>query len=107
MDPTDRRHDARVAARLAVKFADKSDAARALRAYSLNLSVGGLCLRTKRSYTIGEPIQLALDAGEETFRLEGTVAWVRHEAIGVRFVNLAPADRDRLAKLVAALRLSG
>ena len=43
----ERRKDLRAPARIEVRFREASQAALAFRAYSLNFSVGGLCLRTR------------------------------------------------------------
>ncbi len=48
-----RRGEERVSARFEVHFNHAQEAARALRAYSLNISAGGLCLRTRRAYDVG------------------------------------------------------
>lgn len=100
----DRRQFERVSARIEVRFGHPSDAARALRAYSLNLSVGGLCLRTQRRYELGEILRLELDAQSESFVLKGVVAWVRDGTIGVRFQEVSDDDRDRLTRLVTTFQ---
>jgi uncharacterized protein (TIGR02266 family) len=104
--PPNRRIEERVAARFEVRFAQEQDAARALRAFSLNLSSGGLCLRTRRSYEVGTQVRLAMVIGGEAFDLQGTIAWVREEdeAIGVRFVNMRDADRARLQLVLGSLK---
>lgn len=99
----DRRRDARVAARIEVRFNEVSDAAKALRAYSLNFSAGGLCLKTQRAYAIGTPLRLSLTVEGEAFDLLGVVAWVRGPAIGVRFQDVTPPERERLERLAGAL----
>ena len=95
----------RVTARFDVRFGRVEDAARALRAYSVNASAGGLCIRTQRGYAVGQRVHVELDAGGEHFALQAVVAWVRDEdeAIGVRFVDMADADRQRLQRVLAAL----
>jgi uncharacterized protein (TIGR02266 family) len=100
---SDRRTDERVTARFDVRFQDVQDAARALRAYSLNLSAGGLCLRTQRSHDVGSRVRLRMTVDGEDFELQGLVAWVRDdaEAIGVRFVELSDDDRARLQRVVS------
>ncbi len=100
---SNRRTYERVFARFDVRFQDVQDAARALRAYSLNLSAGGLCLRTQRSYDVGSRVRLAMTVDGEDFDLQGLVAWVRDdaEAIGVRFVDLTEDDRARLQRVVS------
>ena len=97
----DRRQEERISAKLEVRFEARSEAAKALKAYSVNLSAGGLCLRTKRVYPVGASLQLTLNVGGETFELEAAVAWARDEAIGVRFVNVRPDDKERLRRVVA------
>jgi uncharacterized protein (TIGR02266 family) len=100
----ERRKDARVAARVEVRFNAREDAAKALRAYSVNLSAGGLALRTQRSYAVGMPLRLLMDVGGEVFELDAAVAWVRPEAIGVRFVNVRPEDRERLKHVITDIK---
>jgi uncharacterized protein (TIGR02266 family) len=102
--PVERRKDERVVARIEVRFREASEAARAFRAYSLNLSVGGLCLKTRKSYQVGAQLQLTLAIEEERYDLLGAVAWEREGAIGVRFADLDPAARQRLSDLVARFR---
>lgn len=100
----DRRQFERLPARIEVRFGHPSDAAKALRAYSLNLSVGGLCLRTQRRYDLGEILRLELDVQSEAFVLKGVVAWVRDGAIGVRFQDMTDEDRERLTRLMTTFR---
>lgn len=100
----DRRADERVAARIEVRFPAPANAARAFRAYSLNLSLGGLCLKTRRRYPVGERLALSLHLESEEYRLTGVVAWERGGAIGVRFENLSAEDRQRLEEVVQHYR---
>lgn len=104
--PFNRRVDERIAARFEVRFEAMQDAARALRAYSLNLSSGGLCLRTRRTYDVGAQVRLAMRIAGEDFQLDGAVAWVREdaEAIGVRFINMRDEDRVRLQRVLGTLK---
>lgn len=101
-----RRAHERVTATFDVRFQDAQDAARALRAYSLNLSAGGLCLRTRRSYDVGSRVRLQMTVSGEDFDLEGIVSWVRDdaEAIGVRFVEVSETDQARLQRVVASFK---
>ncbi len=101
-----RRAHERVSATFDVRFLDARDAARALRAYSLNLSAGGLCLRTRRSYDVGARVRLQLSVSGEDFELEGIISWVRDdaEAIGVRFVDVSDADQSRLQRVVTSFK---
>lgn len=100
----DRRQQERVPGRVEVRFTDGTQAARALKAYSMNMSVGGLCLRTRRRYEVGARLSLSLGVGASSWQLQGSVAWVRDGAVGVRFENVSEEDRRRLEALVATLR---
>ena len=98
----ERRQELRAPARIEVRFQEASQAALAFRAYSLNFSVGGLCLRTRNKYAVGTELKLALKVARAEYQLSGVVAWERRGAIGVRFSSLQPEDRERLARLLAA-----
>lgn len=100
----DRRQHERVSARIEVRFGKADQAARALRAYSLNFSVGGLCLKTQRTYELGDRLSLSMTIEGQELEMMGVVAWVRGEAIGVRFENVKDEDRQRLQQLVESLR---
>ena len=99
----DRRGDSRYQARFDVRFSRLSDAARAFNAFSVNFSAGGLCLRSKLPHQLGEALLLDLTIGMDQFALEGVVAWVRGEAVGVRFVNVRPALREQLDAVARTL----
>jgi uncharacterized protein (TIGR02266 family) len=96
----DRRRDPRILARIAVKFQVVSQAAKALNAFSVNFSAGGLCVRTKNSHPKGEQLALSLNIDGQEFDLKGTVAWVKDDVVGIRFDDVGPIDRARL-ELVA------
>jgi uncharacterized protein (TIGR02266 family) len=100
----DRRVDERIPARVEVRFGEPGQAARALRAFSVNFSSGGLCLRTTRRYEVGASLHLDLDVAGESWALTGVVAWVRDGAVGIRFENVNNEDRARLLALVQSLR---
>jgi uncharacterized protein (TIGR02266 family) len=104
--PSNRRTEERIPARFEVHFSDTEVAAKALRAYSVNVSSGGLCLRTKRSYDVGVPVQVEMKVDGETFKLRGVIAWVRDEAeaVGVRFIKLSDDDRAKLQRLIDSLK---
>ncbi len=105
MQANRREHD-RVAATFDVRFREMQDAARALRAYSLNLSAGGLCLRTRRSYDVGSRVRLQMSVSGEDFDIDAIVSWVRDdaEAIGVRFVDVSEEDQFRLQRVVSSFK---
>src|SRR5258708_25247318 len=92
----DRRSHPRIPARIEIRFRHSEQAARTLRAYSLNFSVGGLCVLTRKHYPIGAELQLALKVDGESYALQGKVAWVREGAVGIRFENVSALDRKRL-----------
>ena len=98
--PTERRGTERVAARFEVRFSEGKDAARALRAYSVNFSIGGLCLKTKQAYTQGSVLHLNLKVGEGEFNIECVVAWAREGTIGARFDKMSPTERERLYSML-------
>jgi uncharacterized protein (TIGR02266 family) len=102
--PIERRSEERVAGRIEVRFSEPLDAARAFRAYSLNFSVGGLCLKTQRTYEVGAKLGLTLTVEGHEYHVSGIVAWERDGAIGVRFENLSASDRQRLAELLTRIR---
>lgn len=101
-----RRSDERVTAKFAVRFEQTEDAARALRVFSINVSAGGLCLRTRKAYDVGSQVRLSMDIAGEEFHLTGIIAWVRdeQEAIGVRFTDVNDEDRARLHRVVESFK---
>ncbi|HTS82332.1 MAG TPA: PilZ domain-containing protein [Myxococcaceae bacterium] len=101
----ERRTSDRIPVRIEVHFRDAAAAAEALRSYAVNFSVGGICLRTERGYPVGHLLQLVLIVDDERFELEGEVAWTRgrEQVIGVRFREVDPPAKERLAALVYRL----
>ncbi len=101
----ERRAEDRIPVRIEVHFRDAAAAVEALRSYAVNFSVGGICLKTERSYPVGHVLQLVLLVEDERFELEGVVAWARarEQAIGVRFREVEPASKERLGALVHRL----
>lgn len=101
---SERRREHRVEGRIEVHFGETSEAGRALAAYSVNFSTGGLCLKTRREYAVGAKLHLALRVAGDPIELLGVVAWTRNGAIGVRFEGVTPEARARLEALVDAAR---
>jgi uncharacterized protein (TIGR02266 family) len=101
----ERRREARVPTRIEVRFTDAVHAARVLHAYSLDFSLGGLCLRTRRVYPVGRGLKLNLVVGGERLPVDAVVAWVRpvQKAVGVRFVDVADEVRTRLLQLMRSV----
>jgi uncharacterized protein (TIGR02266 family) len=98
----ERRRETRVPTRIEVRFTDAVHAARVLHAYSLDFSLGGLCLRTRRVYPVGRKLKLNLVVASERLPVDAVVAWVRpvQKAVGVRFVDVADEVRSRLLTLM-------
>ena len=101
----ERRAEDRIPVRIEVHFRDAPAAAEALRSYAVNFSVGGICLKTGITYPVGHLLQLVLLVEDERFELDGVVAWsrTRDQAIGVRFREVEPGAKERLAALVHRL----
>src|SRR5262245_52610800 len=101
----ERRETDRIPVRIEVHFHDAAAAAEALRSYAVNFSVGGICLKTDRSYPVGHLLQLVLLVDEERFELEGVVAWARgrEQAIGVRLRAGGSGAEERRGALVQRL----
>ncbi|MBL8952477.1 MAG: PilZ domain-containing protein [Myxococcaceae bacterium] len=99
----ERRRDPRIGARFDVSFRSAADAAKAFKTFSVNFSAGGLCLRTSRPHAVGEVVQLHLVVDAQAFELKGTVQWARADVVGVRFVDLQPAQRARLEELARVM----
>jgi uncharacterized protein (TIGR02266 family) len=100
---SERRRDPRIGARFEVGFNHASDAAKAFKAFSVNFSAGGLCLKSSRPHAVGDVVQLSLDVENEHFELKGSIQWARAGVIGVRFLDVTAPDRERLQSVARAL----
>lgn len=89
--------------RLGVRFGTPQDLASALRASTKNIGLGGLCLLTQRTYERGALLEVTIElSAGEAMRVDAEVAWARPgRAIGVRFLGLDDAQRERLQRLLA------
>jgi uncharacterized protein (TIGR02266 family) len=77
-----------------------------------NLGGGGLFVHAPAPYSAGSRLLIAFalagPGGEETIEASGEVAWVRRSGegrlpgFGVRFTHMAPSQRDRIGRLLAA-----
>jgi uncharacterized protein (TIGR02266 family) len=101
-DSDERRRTPREPIKLGVRFGTAQDLAKALRASTLNIGMGGLCLLTRRPYAAGTELKLTIELGHgDVLQVTAVVAWARPgRAIGVRFLELEDAQRDRLARLL-------
>ena len=101
----ERRATDRIPVRIEVHFRDAAAAAEALHSYAVNFSVGGICLKTERTYPVGHLLQLVLLVDGEQFELDGVVAWARgrDQVIGVRFREVEASAKERLGALVHRL----
>lgn len=78
-----------------------------------NISAMGIFIRTEKPLTIGTEMDLSFrPPGYEPFRLRGQVAWINpvradgdnpNPGMGIRFLELTPADRERLVDVVHAI----
>ena len=103
-DPNDeRRSEVRSGAKVAVKFQAATEAAKAFKAFSVNVSSRGLCLRTRIPHQVGDRLMLELDIDGEQFNLKGQVAWGKEGVIGIRFVDVSPEDSKRLEGVATQL----
>jgi uncharacterized protein (TIGR02266 family) len=103
----ERRRDPRVGARFEVAFKHAQDAAKAFKTFSVNFSAGGLCLRSQRPHAVGEVVELHLSVDGQSFEITGTVQWTRAGVVGVRFVDVQPETRARLAEVARVMIESG
>ncbi len=78
-----------------------------------NISEMGIFVRTVDPLAVGTRLWLAFSPpGHETFKLEGEIAWLNrvrpngdnpNPGMGVRFVGLQMADRERLVEVIRAV----
>ena len=101
-ETAERRKSPRAAIRLGVHFRTAGELRNAIAATTNNISMGGLCLRTKRSYEPGARLELTIGYGEDkTLVVGAVVAWARAgKAIGVRFDGLTPEQSQTLRGLL-------
>ena len=78
-----------------------------------NISAMGIFVRTIEPKAVGAKLLLSFEPpGYEPFKLEGEVAWINplrpdgdnpNPGMGVRFVNLGAADRERLVEVIRTI----
>jgi uncharacterized protein (TIGR02266 family) len=99
-----RRSEDRIPARVEIHFPNTKDAARAFKAYSLNFSPGGICVRMREPHALGDRLMVKMLVEGQDFEVEAVVAWTRGTIAGMRFDGLSAEDRLRLEKVAEALR---
>ena len=79
-----------------------------------NISEMGIFVRTTDPLKLNTKLRLtfAPPGGEQSFQLEGSVAWVNcvrengdnpNPGMGIRFVNLQPEERERLVEVIRTI----
>ncbi len=75
----------------------------------VNISLGGICIRTSRLQEVGAPVDVVLDLPELGRRLElsGQVVWVNREPpedVGIRWTGLDEPRRQLLVEYIDLVR---
>jgi uncharacterized protein (TIGR02266 family) len=100
----ERRRAQRIPARVEVHFDEVGQAAKALKAFTTNVSTGGVCLRTQATYPLGHRLALQLRVAGEQIDLTAAVCWVRQDAVGLRFVDVSEEHRQVLDAVLATIQ---
>ncbi|MCI0571099.1 MAG: PilZ domain-containing protein, partial [Myxococcaceae bacterium] len=66
----ERRSDVRIPIHVEVRFEEVAQAARALKAFTTNVSAGGLCLLTQHAYPVGHRLSVTLSVQSQTLQLQ-------------------------------------
>jgi c-di-GMP-binding flagellar brake protein YcgR len=69
-----------------------------VRCHSVNISEGGMALRTVVPFSLGEEVQIqfTLPGHEIPFSVKSTVCWLKSSHLGVRFVSLSSEHKSEL-----------
>ena len=105
-DPRLRRQSPRIPKALALSFKSKAGF---IKAFSEDISAGGMFIKTTKSLAKGEQFMLKLKLPDvpETLKIDCEVSWVRAETsdpvkqppgMGVKFIEISPEDQHRLKK---------
>lgn len=100
---SERRRETRIPARVELHFSQAAEAAKAFKAFSVNFSPGGLCVRMKPGHQIGDRLALTMEVEGQAFTLEAVVQWIRGPVAGVRFDGVTAEDRERLERVAEVL----
>jgi hypothetical protein len=103
--PHGRRRETRIHVAFPVGLASSAEAVDILQADAVNLSLGGLCVRTSPGYRAGQRLAIDVRCEAGRFALRGVVAWSTPRAalLGIRFVDLPPEASARLEALILLL----
>ena len=84
---------------------DYSDADRFFKDYIQDISSGGVFIKTREAFSIGEEIVLSLSLAndENAFRIPAEVVRTSEEGIGVKFKIQSQVQEDIIASLVNGL----
>jgi len=96
----EQRAEKRVLAKLEVHFKSVEEAARVFKTYSLNLSPGGMCIRSTHRHKEGELIRVSLLLNGQRFEFKARVVWSKANVMGVRFEGMSPAERLHLESML-------
>ena len=69
-----------------------------VRCHSVNISEGGMALRTVVPFSLGEEVQIqfTLPRHEIPFSVKSAVCWLKSSHLGVRFVSLSSEHKSEL-----------
>jgi hypothetical protein len=100
--PGCRRGDLRLSVRVDVELTVADDFRGPFLSDCVNVSLGGVCVRTECSVAVAQPLGLRLLLTTGVLEVRGVVAWIqpRTSTIGVRFVDLSEEVAARLESLV-------
>lgn len=105
-DPRLRRQNPRIPKALALSFKSKAGF---IKAFSEDISVGGMFIKTTKPLTRGEQFMLKLTLPDvsDTLKIDCEVSWTRTATsdpfkqplgMGIKFIKISPEDQHRLKK---------
>ena len=68
------------------------------------IGLGGLLIRTTKSYPVGTVLPLRLRSGDDVFEADCIVRDLEEGGIGVEFVKLRGANEEALRRMIQNLR---
>ena len=111
-DPRELRHETRVELKVAL---DVKSPTNFFTGIAMNISTGGIFLATHVPARVGEiiPLSFALPDEKQDVHVMSEVCWSRryraefpdaHPGMGLRFLNLLPADAERINRYIHTVR---